>query len=168
VTFVAIEEQQLVLCALLTYSHRQLRKNIACCTTKLLQRICVPVATEPMQVVTQSARYFCRILSKIFSFSTDLHKSTQYQISRKSVKWDKSWYTRTNLQRNRQKERQKYGRTDRWTWRSFWSTCWVKSRVETSPEIEATNTTTSCECAHHSGPQNNVHQMTEFDDTCYD
>ena len=115
---------------------------------------------EPAETCIQIVRYLRRILTKIFTFSTDLH-NTQDQISRNSVKWEKLWYTRTDRRRdrhrNRQKERQTDGQLDRWTWRNFWLTYWVKGRVVTSPEINAANKITSREYAYPSVPQNNRH-----------
>jgi len=161
VTVVATEGQQCVLCALLEYSRCQICTSIVCCITMLLRRICVPAAMEPAEggPAFKVPDIFVAFWSKFFVFSTDLHNNNQDQISRKSVRWEKRWYTRTDArrdsQRNRQKEKEMDGRTDGWTWRSFWLTYWVKSRVVTSPEINAANTIRSSECAYPSVPQNN-------------
>jgi len=37
---------------------------------------------------------------EIWSFSVDFNKCLQYQISRKSVQWEPSWYMRINGQTN--------------------------------------------------------------------
>jgi hypothetical protein len=42
--------------------------------------------------------------NQIWSFPTDLHKSLQYQISRKSAHWDPRWYMQTDSQEDKQDE----------------------------------------------------------------
>jgi hypothetical protein len=89
VTVVATEEHQCVLCALLKYSHCQICKKKYCVlhNNALAATDVRRQQRKPTEFSMQNARYFCRILNKIFSFLTDLHNNTKDQTSRKSAKW---------------------------------------------------------------------------------
>jgi hypothetical protein len=89
-----------------------------CCQTKKIFRTAVYI-----YVCTYlGSRVNCPILSdfnQIWSFWTDFHKSSQSQISRKSVQWETRWYMRTDWYRQTDgwTDMQTDGRTDRRTGR---------------------------------------------------
>ena len=59
---------------------------------------CQPYKTHLSRNI--KGRYFCTILSKIWDFSTDFRRNSQYKISRKSIHWDPRWYTRIDGRTN--------------------------------------------------------------------
>ena len=89
--------------------------RLYCCQTKKVFRTAVYIYIYiylygiHIYVCTYlGSRVNCPILSdfnQIWSFWTDFHKSSQSQISRKSVQWETRWYMRTDW----------YRQTDGWT-----------------------------------------------------
>jgi hypothetical protein len=105
VSTVAMAMHQCVLCVLLSYT-----------SLARIYKHCVAYSTFTANLYRQQqGRYLghhvkCPIFlygfNQIRSSPKDIHKSSQYQISRKSIQWDPRWYRRTET------------RTDGRTWRS--------------------------------------------------
>ena len=55
-----------------------------------------PATIKCALVLMYSARYFCPILTKRWSLRQTFIQIFQYRISRKSVRWERHWYRRTD------------------------------------------------------------------------
>lgn len=86
VTVLTLEAQQ---CYRLIVEVRvtQQYKNIACCTTVIYGEFISPTTVKLYLGLQVEYQIFLSDFKQIRSFPTDFHKSLQYQISRKSIRW---------------------------------------------------------------------------------